>query len=227
LAGRIEDGDALVRAAADEVESRKLLMQHAAVLAALGEAHLLAGRAREASTTAERALILARDRGQRGDVATALHVLAEAGARGPDDYATAEEHYRAAITLTGELGMRPLLARSHLGLGRLYVRIGARDTAEDHLLTATRHFIDMEMPFWLRNAALSLAELGSLLIVSSDQPDLYKPLSRILGSGDPIRVVMDTPGDRPPIADDIRRQHIEAMLRSHGLCIAGSDRSAQ
>jgi hypothetical protein len=31
---------------------------------------------------------------------------------------------------------------------------------------------------------------------------------------------MDTPGDRPPIADDIRRQHVEAMLRSHGLCVA-------
>jgi len=218
LAGRIEEGDALVRAAADEVESRKLLMQHAAVLAALGEAHLLAGRAGEATSTAQRALSLARDRGQRGDVAAALHVLAEAAARGHHDHTRAEEHYRAAITLTGELGMRPLLARNHLGLGRLYVRTAARDGAEDHLLTAMRQFIEMDMPFWLRRAALSLAELGCRLIVSYDQPSIYGALSRILGSGDPIRVVMDTPGDRPPIVDD--RQHADAMLRSHGLCVA-------
>ena len=79
------------------------------------------------------------------------------------------------------------------------------------------------MPFWVRNAALALAELGSLLSVSSDQPSLFESLSRILGSGDPIRVVMDTPGDRPHIGDEIRRQHVEAMLRSHGLCIAGGD----
>ena len=158
LAGRIEEGVALVRAAADEVESRQLLMQQAAVLALLGEACLFADRVDEASTAAQRALALARERGQRGDAAAALHVLGEAAARGALDIDKAEHHYLAAIALAGELEMRPLLARSHLGIGRLYVRAGDRDRAEDHLLTATRLFIAMDMPLWLRQAASSLSE---------------------------------------------------------------------
>ena len=53
----------------------------------------------------------------------------------------AEHHYLAAIALAEELDMRPLLARGHLGIGRLYLRAGDHDRAEDHLLTATRLFI--------------------------------------------------------------------------------------
>ncbi len=57
--------------------------------------------------------------------------------------------------------MRPLLARGHLGIGRLYVRAGDRDRAEEHLLTATRLFSAMDMPLWLPQAASSsLGELG-------------------------------------------------------------------
>jgi hypothetical protein len=41
-----------------------------------------AGRPDEASIAAQRALALAQERGQRGDVAAALYVLGEAGARG-------------------------------------------------------------------------------------------------------------------------------------------------
>ena len=157
LAGRIDEGLALVRAAAEEVESKRLLMQQAAVLALLGEACLFAGQVDEASSAAQRALTLARDREQRGDAAAALHVLGEAAARDPLDIDKAEHHYRAAIALAGELEMRPLLARSHLGIGRLYLRAGDRDRAEDHLLTATRMFVAMDMPLWLQQAAAALA----------------------------------------------------------------------
>jgi class 3 adenylate cyclase/tetratricopeptide (TPR) repeat protein len=215
---RIEEGVALVRAAADEVESKRLLMQHAVVLALLGEAFLFAGRPDEASIAAQRALALAQERGQRGDVAAALYVLAEAGARGLDT-GQAEKHYLAAIALAGELGMLPLLARSQLGFGRLYLQAGARERAEDHLLTATRQFIQMDMRLWLRQAASSLAELGRVLIISGDQPGLYDYLSRIFASGDPIRVVCETPEGRAGMGDETRRRHVEAMVRSHGLCV--------
>ena len=156
LAGRIDEGVALVRAAAEEVESRQLLMQQAAVLALLGEAYLFADRVDEASTTAQRALSLARERGQRGDAAAALYVLGEAAAHGALDIDKAEHHYLAAIALAEELEMRPLLARCHLGIGRLYLCAGDPDRAEDHLLTATRLFSAMDMPLWLRQAASSL-----------------------------------------------------------------------
>ena len=90
--------------------------------------------------------------------------------------------------------MRPLLARAHLGIGRLYVRAGDRDRAEDHLLTATRLFIAMDMPLWLRQAASSLSELGRVLIVARDHRSLYEYLSRALAPGGPMRVIMDAPG---------------------------------
>jgi tetratricopeptide (TPR) repeat protein len=156
LAGRIDEGVALVRAAADEVESRQLLMQQAAVLALLGEAYLYANRLVEATTTAERALSLATARGQRGDMAAALYVLGEAAPRGSLDIDKAEHRYLAAIALAEELEMRPLLARNHLGIGRLYLRAGVRDRAEDHLLTATLLFSAMDMPLRRPQAASSL-----------------------------------------------------------------------
>jgi tetratricopeptide (TPR) repeat protein len=221
FAGRTDEGVALIRTAADEVESKKLLMQHAIVLAVLGEACLFAGRADEAAAAARRALSLAQERGQRGDAAAALYVLGEAAARGALDSGDAEQHYLTAIALSEELGMRPLLARAHLGIGRLYLRAGAPDQAEDHLLTATRRFIAMDMPLWLRQAITTLSELGCLLIVDREQPMLYDYLSRFVGVGESIRVVLDTPAVRP--RDEAHRQRVDLMLRSHGLSITDTE----
>jgi class 3 adenylate cyclase/tetratricopeptide (TPR) repeat protein len=162
LAGRIDEGVALVRAAVDEVESRRLLMQQAAVLALLAEACLLADRIDEAATTAQRALTVARERGQRGDAAAALHLLGAAAACGSSDVSEGERHYLAAIALAGELEMRPLLARCHLAIGRMYVRAGAHEQAENHFLTATRLFSAMHMPLWLRRAVSSRSVDGML-----------------------------------------------------------------
>jgi len=223
LAGRIDEGLALVRAAAEEVESKQLLMQHAAVLALLGEACLVADRVDEASTAAERALSLARERGQRGDAAAALYVLGEAAAaRESLDVDKAERYYQSAIALAGELEMRPLLARSHLGIARLYVRAGDRNRAEDHILAATRLFITLDMPFWLRRAVSSLSKLGRLLIVAPDHRNLYDYLIHVVTPDDPIRVIMDAPGVGSEVDDD-RRQQIAWMLQSHGLSITGRD----
>jgi tetratricopeptide (TPR) repeat protein len=160
LAGRIDEGAALVRAAAAEIESRRLLVQEAAVLVSLAEACFRCDRLDEASTAAQRALTVAQERGQRGDAAAALHVLGEAAARGAVDLARAAHHYQAAIALAGALEMRPLLARSHLGIGRLRVRVGDRERAKDHLVTAMRLFSALNMPLWLPQAASSLSELN-------------------------------------------------------------------
>jgi class 3 adenylate cyclase/tetratricopeptide (TPR) repeat protein len=220
LTGSIDEGAALVRAAAEEVESKRLLMQHASVLALFGEASLAAGQIDAAANAAQRALTLARDREQRGDAAGALHVLGEAAARGPLDIDKAEHYYRAAIALAGELQMRPLLGRSHLGMGRFYLRAGDHDSAEDHLLTATRLFVSMDMPLWLRQTAVSLTDLGRLVIVAPDQRDLFEYLTRALALDGPLRVSLDVPGGLR-IDDERRRQHVEGMLRAHGLCVVG------
>ena len=44
----------------------------------------------------------------------------------PPDAAQAEAHYQQALALAEELGMRPLVAHCHHGLGRLYGQIGQR-----------------------------------------------------------------------------------------------------
>jgi tetratricopeptide (TPR) repeat protein len=216
LAGRIDEGVALIQAAADEVKSRRLLMQQAAVLALLGEAYLFAGRVDDASITAQWALSLATDRGQRGDAAAALHVLAEAAARDSADTDKAKQNYLAAIALAEELHMRPLLARGHLGLGRLYLRAGDHHRAEDHLLTATRLFIAMDMPFWLRQVLSTLQNLGRVLIVAPDHQNVYECVSRALPPDGPMRVTLA--GETP--ASEARGEHVEGMLRLHGLSIA-------
>jgi class 3 adenylate cyclase/tetratricopeptide (TPR) repeat protein len=160
LAGRIEEGVALVRTAAEEVQSKRLLMQEASVLALLAEACLFADRVDEAVEMAQRALSLAGERGQRGDAAALLHVLGETAARDGLSIEKAEHHYLDAIALAAELEMRPLLARGHLGIGRLYLCAGDHDRAEEHLLAARRLFSAMDMPLWLRQVASLLSELG-------------------------------------------------------------------
>jgi tetratricopeptide (TPR) repeat protein len=160
LTGRIDEGVALVQAAADEVESRQLLVQHAASLVLLGEAYLCADRVDEALTTAERALALARERGQRGDAAAALYVLGDIAAyRTPPDIEQAKVYYRQTQTLADELGMRPLHAHCHRGLGTLYAVTGQREPARTALATAIEMYRAMEMTFWLPQTEAALAQV--------------------------------------------------------------------
>jgi hypothetical protein len=57
-----------------------------------------------------------------------------------------------------ELGMRPLLAHCHLGLGTLHLRTGKWGRAHEHLATATTMYGEMGMAFWLgQPATASLA----------------------------------------------------------------------
>ena len=72
----------------------------------------------------------------------------------------AEGYYREALALAGELGMRPLVAHCHLGLGKLYRRTGKREQAQEHLTTATTMYREMDMRFWLEQAADKERELN-------------------------------------------------------------------
>ena len=73
---------------------------------------------------------------------------------------TAEAHYREALALATELGMRPLVAHCHLGLGKLYRRTGKREQAQEHLTTATTMYREMDMRFWLEQAEGEIEGLG-------------------------------------------------------------------
>src|SRR5439155_15999922 len=90
----------------------------------LTETYLLAGREADARAAAQRALGLARQHKERGHEAYTLRLLGEIAAReDPLDIGKAENHYRQALALAEELGMRPLVAHCHVGLGKLYRRI--------------------------------------------------------------------------------------------------------
>jgi hypothetical protein len=104
--------------------------------------------------------MLARQRGERGHEAWALRLLGEVASH-PDhlDIETAEVHYGAAMALASELGMLPLLAYCHLGLGRLYKRTAKRDKVQEHLTVATTMFRQMGMRFWLEKAEVEMKEL--------------------------------------------------------------------
>jgi len=88
-----------------------------------------------------------------------LRLLGEISSR-PDrpDVETAEGHYRQAMALASELGMRPLQAHCHLGLGTLYTKIGRREQARSELSAAIEQYRSMEMSFWLAQAEAALAK---------------------------------------------------------------------
>ena len=127
----------------------------------LSEAYLLAEREADARAAAQRALGLARQYKERGHEAYTLRLLGEIAAReDPLDIGKAEDHYRQALALADELGMRPLIAHCHVGLGKLYRRGGNLKQAKEHLNTATAMMREMEMGLWLEKAEAELKELG-------------------------------------------------------------------
>jgi tetratricopeptide (TPR) repeat protein len=157
LSGRFADAIPLLEQAVEHAAAWSMATQSQAI-SWLGEAYLLADRSDEAEASAERALRLARDHGERGHEAYALRLVAEIAAREtPPETETADNRYREAIALANELGMCPLLAHCQLGLGKLYRRMAKHEQARHHLTTATTMYREMDMHFWLEQAEAELA----------------------------------------------------------------------
>jgi tetratricopeptide (TPR) repeat protein len=129
-------------------------------IARLSEAYLLAGRLEDALQGTHRALELADTHKERGSRARALRLLGEvAMRRDPSDVEQAATHCRQALTLAEELGMRPLQAHCHHGLGTLYVTTGQQEQARAELSAAIELYRAMEMQFWLPQAEATLAQV--------------------------------------------------------------------
>ena len=127
----------------------------------ISEGYLLAGRLDEATQMARCGRDLAQQRRERGRLAEALRLLGEIAVyRDPPEVESATAHYRQALVAAEEMGMRPLAAHCHLGLGKLFHRTGDRAKAADHLTIAATMYREMDMAFWLEKAE---AELGSPL----------------------------------------------------------------
>ena len=63
--------------------------------------------------------------------------------------------------LADELGMRPLQAHCHLGLGTLYGRVGREPQARAALSTAIVLYRAMDMTFWLPRAEAALVQVDA------------------------------------------------------------------
>ena len=126
----------------------------------VSEAYLLAGRMQEAAQIAGRALDLARAHKERGHEAWALRLFGEVAThQAPPEVAPAAHHYGQALALAEALGMRPLQAHCHLGLGTLYAKIGRTEHARAELSTAIDLYRAMAMTFWLPEAEAALARV--------------------------------------------------------------------
>jgi tetratricopeptide (TPR) repeat protein len=159
--GRIGEGVSCLQQALTAYESAGIGVCHSLSVEQLGEAYLLADQVENARACADRAVMLARGRGERGYEAWALRLLGEiASHQAHPDATAAAAHYGAAMTLASELEMRPLVAHCHFGLGRLYRRTGKREQAQEHQTTATAMYGEMDMRFWLEQAQTELRGPG-------------------------------------------------------------------
>jgi tetratricopeptide (TPR) repeat protein len=161
LYGRVDEAVRLLERVLEQTASSGRMIGRVLLLFTLGEAHLHAGRLEEASPLAARALEQARTHQEHGNEAYALRLLGDIAAhRGPPEVEEAEASYRQALVLTEELGMRPLQAHCHLGLGTLYTKMGWREQAHAELVAAIDLYRAMEMTLWLSKAEAMLAEVG-------------------------------------------------------------------
>jgi tetratricopeptide (TPR) repeat protein len=129
-------------------------------IAYLSEAYLVAGRLEEAHQHAVQTLDLARQYQQRGHQAWALWLLGESTARQAfPESESAIGHYRQALALAEELGMRPLQAHCHRSLGMLYATTGQQEQARTALSTAIEMYRDMQMTFWLPETETALPQV--------------------------------------------------------------------
>jgi len=158
LSGRVEEAMPLLEQAVQQAEALRVVFRLALWLAWLGEAYLLGGRVEDARRLAARALERASAQQETGHRAHALRLLGDIAGHGDSpEVEKAELAYREALGLTEALGMRPLQAHCHLGVGLLHGRAGRPGQARAELATATALFHSMEMAFWGERAERLLA----------------------------------------------------------------------
>ena len=163
LDGRVADAVSLCMQVMEQTTATGTpVFEEALCHLSLGEAQLLAGRLEAAQALAERALALTWEHQERGSQAWALRLLGDIAARRePSVLEPAEAHYRQALTLADELGMRPLQTHCHRGLGTLYATIGQQEQARTELSTAIELYKSMDMTFWLPQTATALAQVDA------------------------------------------------------------------
>jgi tetratricopeptide (TPR) repeat protein len=159
LAGRTAEALPLLEQAVEQTVASRMMNDYALLMGWLSKAYLLAGRLDEAHTRAQHALDFSQAHKERSYEAYALRLLgAVAAQRQPPQDTQAEAYYRQALALAEALGMRPLQAHCHLGLGTLYAKLGQPEQACTALSAAIGLYRAMDMTFWLPQAEAVLGK---------------------------------------------------------------------
>jgi tetratricopeptide (TPR) repeat protein len=161
LVGRTKDALPLLEKAVAQAAANGSMYGQSLRTIWLAHAQLIDGDRAEARRLALEALALARRYHERGYEVWIHGILGDIAAQGNPPDPAAEAAYRGQIALSRELGMRPRMAIGHLGLGRLYRRIGDADRAREHLDIAADLFRAMEMSTWLTAAESERSGLDS------------------------------------------------------------------
>jgi tetratricopeptide (TPR) repeat protein len=127
------------------------------------EAYKLAGQYSEAMALALRVLEVSRDSKDKGSEAWLLRQLGDLLARiHPAHSMQAAASYTEGLKLAQDLGMRPLQAHCHLGLGQIHAQAENGSVARSELHAASELYRAMSMSFWVAKADLALSDVGSL-----------------------------------------------------------------
>ncbi|MGO9932378.1 MAG: ATP-binding protein [Steroidobacteraceae bacterium] len=163
LSARFTEAESIFREALEQAALMRNGIFHSQTIMWLGEARLLMGAVEEASELANDALRSTRERHEAGLEAWALRLAAEVTTQHEAvDVPGAEELYRQAMRKADDLGLRPLAARCHLGLGSLYRRAGKDQHARRHLEPAAALFREMQMRLWIDRVDAELRMLAAI-----------------------------------------------------------------
>jgi tetratricopeptide (TPR) repeat protein len=154
--GRVAEGMALVTDAVERANKIGRMSRLPLLIVKCGAVHLLAGDTANASRYAGEALRRATEQKEGGNVVYARWLLGAIRASEQSGSPEAEAHYRAALQLARQLGMRPLVAHCHAGLARYYAGVSAKHQARAHRTAAVRLYRAMGMRYWLRHRGTRL-----------------------------------------------------------------------
>jgi class 3 adenylate cyclase/tetratricopeptide (TPR) repeat protein len=158
--GRSAAAVLLLEEAVEAFTATRMLGFRSLFLPFLAEGYFVLGRIAEAREQAEQAVALARAHPLRGWEAWGLEQLGGIQAHESAGTEQAAETYRHALALATELGLRPLVAHCHFGLGKVYGQTSKRNAAREHFTRATKMYSDMDMQFWLMRAQVEIQGLA-------------------------------------------------------------------
>jgi tetratricopeptide (TPR) repeat protein len=161
LSGRTDEALPLLQQAESETLSIGRISGQSLRVNWQGEAYLMAGRLDEAALLGRRGFELSEKHRERGHGAWSLKLLGDvASCQVPPNVEESETYYGRALLVANELGMRPLQAHCHCGLGRIWGVRGLPDQARAEFSAAVDLYRSMEMTLWLNRAEEALRNIG-------------------------------------------------------------------